>query len=250
MFATEVTRHAGDAAAGAAEPPPGAAFFDVDETLIGVKSMFRFLGHYLRLRGESQQVYERLTGQLRREAAAGVPREHVNRSYYRLFAGQPVERLARAGRDWYRWEQREAAADGGLFLAGPVDELRRHQRRGDVVHLLSGSFFACLDPLAEALGADAALGTRPVVRRGELTGEVLRPMIGAAKGRALALAVGLRGYDGARCHAYGDHASDLPMLAAAGSATVVGDDPVLGEEARRRGWRVLPGLPAAARTAL
>ncbi|MCZ0978178.1 hypothetical protein O1L60_00090 [Streptomyces diastatochromogenes] len=30
----------------------GAAFSDVDETLIRVKSMFRFLEFYLRLRGE------------------------------------------------------------------------------------------------------------------------------------------------------------------------------------------------------
>lgn len=52
------------------------------------------------------------------------------------------------------------------------------------------------------------------------------------------------GVDPAACVAYGDHASDLPMLDAVGHAVVVGDDPVLIALAAARSWDVLPGRAA------
>lgn len=82
-----------------------AAFFDVDETLINVKSMFSFLEFYLRKRGEPEATYGRLSAELRHSAGLGVPRKDINRHYYRFYAGHSAQQLARAGREWFTAEQ-------------------------------------------------------------------------------------------------------------------------------------------------
>ncbi|MFC9733105.1 HAD family hydrolase [Streptomyces roseolus] len=221
---------------------PGAAFFDVDETLVRAKSMFSFLRFHLARRGEPDGTYDRLTAGLHRDAARGVPRAEINRSYYRLYAGEHRAGLAETGRAWFD----ALLAGGDVFLDETVARLERHKERGEFVVLLSGSFFACLDPVRARLGADWAIGTRPVVRAGVLTGEVVTPMIGDAKGRAARAVAAVRGLDPAACTAYGDHATDAELLAFAGKAVVIGDDPVLAEHAARLGWERLATAPAAA----
>ncbi|MEW1639155.1 HAD-IB family hydrolase [Streptomyces sp. NPDC093801] len=213
-----------------------AAFSDVDETLIRMKSMFRFLAFHLRRRGEPPATYERLAEGLREAARRGEPRERTNRRYYELLAGESVADLERSGRSWFAHERERP---GGPYLPAVARELRGHRAAGHSVVLLSGSFFACLQPIAEDIGADHALGSRPVVRRGLLTGEVLVPMIGAAKGRAVHVSAALRGFDLAACWGYGDHSSDLALLSAVGRPVAVGDDPELAAHARRHGWRTL-----------
>lgn len=213
----------------------GAAFFDVDETLIRAKSMFSFLRFHLARRGEPEGTYDRLTAPLHRGAAAGVPRQEINRRYYRLYEGESAAALADAGRAWFD----EQCTLGGLFIEETVSRLQLHRATGDFVVLLSGSFAACLDPVAEHVGADWAIGTRPTIRRGTFTGEVVTPMIGAAKGRAAHAVAGVRGLGLAASTAYADHSSDLDLLTAVGTAVVVGDDPVLTDQAVRRGWERL-----------
>ncbi|RMI30482.1 HAD family hydrolase [Streptomyces triticirhizae] len=218
------------------------AFCDVDETLIRVKSMFRFLEFYLARRGEPAATYERLMTGFRADAAGGVPRQEINRAYYRLYAGEDARRLAAAGRDWFAAE----CERGGFWVSATRRALAGHVAAGEPVVLVSGSFSACLDPVAEAVGATWAIGTRPVVRCGTLTGEVLVPVIGATKARVAHHAATVRGADLAACTAYGDHASDLDLLTAVGDPVVVGADPVLDSHASRLGWRRLPSDHAPA----
>ncbi|QCX82943.1 haloacid dehalogenase-like hydrolase (plasmid) [Streptomyces sp. YIM 121038] len=216
-----------------------AAFFDVDETLLACKSMLRFLEFFLKSQGEPTATYQRLTRELASRVHAGVPREKVNRAYYRLFADESAERLAELGRTWLAAE----ANLGGLLLPEPIADLARHRIGHTPVHLVSGSFFACLDPLAEALGVSGAHGTPVVIRRGRLTGEVTVPMIGRAKADKVRSLMSASSIPPRHCFAYADHASDLPMLQLVGHPVVVGDDPVLTAAAHDRGWRHLRGIP-------
>ncbi|MEU6625511.1 HAD-IB family hydrolase [Streptomyces litmocidini] len=219
----------------------GAAFSDVDETLIRVKSMFRFLEFYLRLRGEPPATYERLTGELRQAALEGAPRDEINRRYYRLLRGESASRLTAAGRRWFaaEWESQEQ----GLYLPEVEEALLAHRKAGRALILVSGSFFAPLEPIATDIGAEKVLATRPVIRRGDLTGEVLVPMIGRTKGRAVRLTAPVAGLDLAASWAYGDHSSDLSMLRAVGHPVAVGDDPELAAHANTPGWaRLTAGL--------
>ncbi|MFI9205646.1 HAD family hydrolase [Streptomyces sp. NPDC053048] len=212
------------------------AFFDVDETLISGKSMWSFWNHW---------VVTTTEGPVERDPVELLPdlsrltRADANRAYYRLFAGVSADRLGEAGRSWYaEYRSRPDAAVITTLL-----ELRRHQRRGDRVVLVSGSFSACLTPVAEDLGADLVLCTRQLTDpEGVLTGEVLRPVIGEGKAAAVAATLADWAVAPGDCFAYGDHSSDLPMLSAVGHPVVVGGDPVLVEHARRPGWRVLPAV--------
>ncbi|MFF4339355.1 HAD family hydrolase [Kitasatospora sp. NPDC001540] len=211
--------------------PRRAAFFDVDRTLISGHSMVALWRRWT-------AAGPAFPGRELPTAAAGVPREELNRAYYRLFAGESAALLRRVGADWCEAYRRTP----GAFLPDSLAALRGHLAQGHLVVLVSGSLRACLDPLAAGLGAHAVLCTEQLVdAEGRLTGEVVRPMIGAAKAEAALGLMRRLGLDPAQCHGYGDHASDLPMLRAVGHPVVVGDDPVLAERAAALGWPVLPG---------
>lgn len=214
-----------------------AAFFDVDETVIRVKSMFEFLRYWLARNGDDGSEYRKTQERFHELAAAGVERIEINRKYYRLFTGVDHAALRDAGYDWYIQYRAEPTA----FVTATLAAIEEHRAAGDLIVLVSGSCRPCLDPLAKDVGAGLVLCSEPVVGEdGTLTGEVVRSMIGDNKAAAVAETMTRLGFDPRECSCYGDHASDLGMLSTVGHPTVVGADPVLIEHARRNGWPVLP----------
>jgi HAD superfamily hydrolase (TIGR01490 family) len=227
-----------------------AAFFDVDETLLALPSLWRFLLHHLEERYGDRTVaatkFQRVAGELKARAVAGVPREELCRDYFRLYAGQDAGRLAEQGTAWFAAEQ----AGGRAFNPAVLRALSQHAAAGHLTVLVSGSFPACLDPVARAVGADVVLCSRPEVRDGRYTGALTRPMIGEAKAeavRALATAMCVDLHSSA---AYGDHASDVPLLRLVGRPVAVGHDPALTAVAIALGWTRLPLTPVAGSAAL
>src|SRR5690349_22867621 len=91
------------APAGGGHRPAYLVFCDVDETLIDCKSMFEFLRFQLvrRYGEEGEARYRRIAGDLRRQSAEGVPREGINRSYYRSYAGESEAEMTSLGREWF-----------------------------------------------------------------------------------------------------------------------------------------------------
>lgn len=220
---------------GGSAQPRRAAFFDVDETLISVKSMFRFLEFHLALRGMPAAVYHRVRADLDELAAAGRTRQYTNRKFYRVYANQEVAQVTSHAEAWFAAE----LAGGHLFNGDVLAALRRHTAAGDHVVLVSGSSPPCVDPIARYVGADRVVCTSPEIVDGCYTGEVDRPIIGQAKAdtvRAVLAELGIPAEDG---YVYGDHASDLPMLREVGHPVVVGDDPILAVIAEESGWRRL-----------
>ncbi|MFJ8361613.1 HAD family hydrolase [Streptomyces sp. NPDC093984] len=215
------------------ERPDGAVavrvvvFSDVDETLVACKSLIDFLGFYWGERYGAQGVRHarRLAAELAAAAGAGVSREEANRRYYRAWAGESAAAVAEAGRRWYRERSRRA----GFFLPGTRAALDAHRAGGAVLALVSGSFPALLDPVAEAVGARHLLCARPEERGGVLTGELQDgPVIGEGKRRLVRLLLDrYPGADPRDCFAYGDHVSDLAMLTEVGHPVIVGNDPEL-----------------------
>src|SRR4051812_20052840 len=95
------------AASGEEEAAPGPqplrryAFFDVDDTVIAIKSMFDFARLGFLTEGEEPHrfaEFERSFAELR---ARGESREGLNRAYYRFFAGVRLAELEAAGRRWF-----------------------------------------------------------------------------------------------------------------------------------------------------
>ncbi|OLT22010.1 hypothetical protein BJF78_33520 [Pseudonocardia sp. CNS-139] len=126
------------------------AFFDVDETLLSVKTMFDFLAFHLARApiGDDADRARRLARF--REAAAdkGVPREEVNRIYYEIYAGERADDLAALGRVWFGLRRREP----GFVHSRVLATLVRHRLAGHTIVLVSGSMPVCLDPFADASG--------------------------------------------------------------------------------------------------
>jgi len=213
--------------------PSGAAFFDVDETLVSVRTLESFLLYYLKLE-PTMVPPERL-----RELAGQVvtlERSEFNRLYYAIWAGQPVERVLAAGRSWFA----ETQGAPGFYRPNVLAKLREHQAAGDRVVLVSGSFPPPLRPIAEAVGADAVYCTQlEVGGDGAYTGAISAAMIGDDKRTAVDEYLGGLDAD-APSWGYGDHSSDLPLLERVSNPVVVGSDPVMLELAGQRAWPVLP----------
>lgn len=170
---------------------------------------------------------------LLKQSAKGLPRAALNDAYFALLSGLSWTQLLAEGKAWFT----ELAADADHFVTKGIQAARQHHARNDDVVLVSGSFLPCLAPVASYVGAGTVLCTEPLIDSdGKLTGKTRTAMLDATKADAV------RGYladhrlDATACHAYGDHASDLAMLAIVGHPHVVGDDPVLRRAAADQGW--------------
>lgn len=228
------------------------AFFDVDDTLIRIKSMFDFFPFWCDRQGQPDQLSPFLTA-FAEAAAQHQPREALNRLYYRFFAGAPQDRLIEAGELWAAQRFGMSEPDPAMLVQPVLARLRAYQAQGVTPVLVSGSMPALLAPLGRRLGVEHWLCTRQEVDdRGILTGRILPPQtIGAGKAEAIAAFLAAHGAAAADCLAYGDDLSDAPMLEAVGHPVAVIGSPALADLARRRGWPTLAATasPSAAQAA-
>lgn len=216
--------------------PAAYAFFDVDDTLINVKSMFSFQDHWYASVGDAEGREAFLT-EMNGMRAADAPWEDLNRRYYAHFAGRSVAAVAACARAWYATLERETP---GLYHDAVVAELRRHQVNGVVPVFVSGSFPALMAPVAERLDVRHILATTMEVVDGRYTGAILPPQtIGAGKAEAVRAFLAARDVSPGVCHAYGDDISDAPMLAFVGHPTAVAGGRGLQAHAESLGWRVI-----------
>ncbi|MFI9648081.1 HAD family hydrolase [Streptomyces sp. NPDC052040] len=218
------------------------AFFDVDDTLVRLKTMFSFQYYYYTHTGLLPSVLgrwraEKYEAGRRLHLARGRPREFINRTYYETFRGRRPEQVAALARRWYE-EARHR--DGGLYLPGGLRALRERQAAGQEVVFVSGSMVDILRPIAEELGVSRMLATRLVVRDGRYTGGIVPPQtIGRGKAEAVRSFLDASGASAAACWAYGDDRSDLPMLAEVGHPVFVSDQPEIAELADAHGCRLI-----------
>jgi HAD superfamily hydrolase (TIGR01490 family) len=228
-------------------PPPATAtvrfaFFDVDETLIRIKSMFSFKEFFHRHYADGseserieqhQQFMRRIEDYQRR----GMRREFINRAYYESYQGQEPERVRTCARAWF---SQIRARIPNLYVSQTRGRLNAHQARGEEPVLVSGSSVEILAPVAEDLGVRHVLATRLEVKDGRYTGRILPPqMIGDGKRSAITNFMETHGASPQECFAYGDHPSDLPLLEAVGNPRVVGEDARMLAVAVERGWEVV-----------
>ena len=216
-----------------------AALFDVDGTLVHMKTMFEVERHWCRSRnlatGEAE--FAEMALEARRQAAAGVPREAINRWYYARFRGRSELAVRRAAETWFRKIEPLLPS---LWRIPALEALRWHQDRGAEVVFVSGSFDAALRPLARLLGVRHVLGARLEVCDGLYTGQLSFPQtIGLGKAVIARAFLSEHALLPERSWAYGDHVSDLPMLEVVGHPVAVGDDPALRLAAEARGYQAL-----------
>ena len=212
-----------------------AAFFDVDETLINIKSMFDFFDFWCRENNEHVKL-ENYMGHFRAEVKKGTLREQLNREYYQQFAGVSYEELEEAGEKWFRFK-----LNSELFIESAVLALKKHQTENMHTVFISGSMHPILSPVAKYLGVKDILCTPlKFTELGKLTGEIGYPQtIGYGKKDALIQFCNERKINPVDCYAYGDDLSDIPMLESAGHPVCVGKHTDLARHAIKHCWLII-----------
>ena len=209
-----------------------AAIFDLDGTLISLPSSERrFIG----------ELWSRRLLNWRRATLFALflpvwlPRfgrdvARKNKAYLSGLDIQTIEQLGEA------FAQRLAEE-----VTGPMQEaLDEHRRAGDLIVLLTGSPYFIAEPLAQALGFDEVIATRPATsgHRFSWLPPVQHPM-GQDKlelARDLCRRHGLNLNESA---AYGDSRLDLALLERTGRPVAVSPDDSLRQTARDQGWQVI-----------
>lgn len=213
-----------------------AAFFDLDKTIIAKSSTFAF----------SKPFFDQ--GLLNRRAVLKSSYAH----FLFLLSGadhDQMERmrahLVKMSTGWDVAQVKSIVAEtlhdvvDPLIFAEAADLIADHKIRGHDIVVVSASGEEVVGPIAEALGADFTAATQLAVEDGKYTGEVEFYCYGEGKVQAIEQLAEQENYDLARCFAYSDSLTDLPMLQAVGHPTAVNPDRGLRKEAASRGWPIL-----------
>lgn len=208
--------------------PTTIAVFDVDETLVPFKSMFSFLEFAMKdmmgleVGKQNYDLFCAEIGQYRRS----LPRETVNRLFYKVFKGWDFTDLETLVEQW--WDQ---IPPSNRWIPEVVAILKTHQEAGHHILLLSGSAEFILKPISRSLAADSSLAIKlGRMPGGECDGEICGiQTIGRGKQEALVQFECLAEID-AKIIGYGDHESDLAFLRYCDEAHIVvqqsADEPV------------------------
>jgi putative phosphoserine phosphatase/1-acylglycerol-3-phosphate O-acyltransferase len=222
------------------EPQRGAAFFDVDKTLLPgvsteallVKELLRgrlpgrfhlgaFFAETLRLLPQGLTVARKAN----KAYVAGATPEQVARWGETIFRSHVAPRLGTRGKRW----------------------IEREREHGRAIVLLTGMPELMLRPFALHFASDFAVGTElEVAPDGRLTGRLAGPHpYGEVKREIAERLAGQNGWPATACSAYGDHGTDEILLAWVGEAYAVDPDPALRRSAQRHGWTILEGDAAS-----
>jgi HAD superfamily hydrolase (TIGR01490 family) len=213
-----------------------AAFFDLDKTVIAKSSAFVFSKPFfdqglLNRRTVLESSYAHFLFLL--SGADHDQMERMREHLTKMCAGWDVEQVKAIVA-----ETLHDLVDP-LIYAEAADLIADHKIRGHDVVIVSASGEEIVGPITAALGATHTAATRMVVQDGRYTGEVEFYCYGEGKVHAVEELAAAEGYDLARCYAYSDSVTDLPMLGAVGHPTAVNPDRNLRREAISRNWPVL-----------
>jgi HAD superfamily hydrolase (TIGR01490 family) len=215
----------------------GAAFFDLDKTLMA---------------GSSGMVFARVANQrgfVPRSQLAKWGWDHLR---YRLRGSSDEQTnavLDVAKKIFAEIPERDVERMAPAVLAGilpriypqMLDEVHRHQDDGRATFIVSAAGNDLVKALAAVLGMEGGIGTAWAVGAdGKFTGEMDGPFVyGEGKVEAMKRFAEKHDIDMDASYAYSDSASDLPMLRSVGNAVVVNPDADLLAIARQEGWRVM-----------
>jgi HAD superfamily hydrolase (TIGR01490 family) len=214
-----------------------AAFFDLDRTLISGASAFPFAVEAWRAGLVTNRELGRwaitafmflLSGDKGEDLSDNARAEFLGK-----VAGVAVDQLDAVARE---------------MLPNLVNDIRpeskkliqMHHDAGRETWIVSASPQRIVEPLAQALGMNGAIGTRGQVVEGHYTDQLDGPFVyGQGKAEAIRSLSDAHRYDLALSYAYSDSISDLPMLETVGHPVAVNPDGELERIAYERGWPIV-----------
>jgi HAD superfamily hydrolase (TIGR01490 family) len=213
----------------------GAAFFDLDKTVIAKSSTLAFgkpfyQGGLVNRRAVLKSTYAQFVYLI-----AGADADQMERMR---------EYLTQLCTGWDAAQVRAIVAETLHDLIDPLvyDEavslIEEHKAAGRRVVIVSSSGEEVVAPIGELVGADEVIATRMVVEDGKYTGDLEFYAYGPYKAEAMRAIAERNGWDLADCYAYSDSFTDLPMLEAVGHPVAVNPDKALRKVAVERGWPI------------
>jgi HAD superfamily hydrolase (TIGR01490 family) len=214
----------------------GAAFFDLDRTLMQGSSAFQFAraaykSGIVSRRQLARDAWENLLFRLRGSTDAST--DALRTRIGQLLADVRVRDLQRLAPE---------------ILAGVLPRLYpqmlevayRHQDEGRPIFICTAASQEMADLMAIVLTFDGAVGTVSEVRDGRYTGQLAGPMTYRdGKAEAIRDLAAREDIELAASYAYSDSESDLPMLRLVGHPVAVNPDRPLERIARSEGWDVM-----------
>ncbi len=213
----------------------GAAFFDLDKTILAKSSSLAFARPFYReglirrrdvLKSAYAQFAYLLTG------ADHEQMEQMRAYLSQMVTGWDVEQVKRIVA-----ETLDETVQPAVYEEA-VDLIAEHRAAGRDVIIISSSGTEVVEPIGERLGVDLAIGTQVAVEDGKYTGEILFYAYGEGKAEAMRALAAEHGYDLTASYAYSDSMTDLPMLEAVGHPCAVNPDAPLRAHALEQDWPV------------
>jgi HAD superfamily hydrolase (TIGR01490 family) len=237
---------AGEAAAAAADVAPpllvepdltGAAFFDVDNTVMRGASIFHLArGLAKRKFFTAAEVSDFALKQAKFVINGSEDLDDMASATEAALAfvkGKRVEEVVSLGEEIFDELMTRKLWPGTLALA------QGHLDRGQRVWLVTATPVELASIIAQRLGLTGALGTVSEIENGVYTGRLVGTALhGKAKADAVRALAAREGLDLVRCTAYSDSANDVPMLSVVGRAVAVNPDHALRKHAGAVGWEI------------
>jgi len=219
-----------------AEHGRGAAFFDLDRTLMAGSSGLYWAraarsAGLLTRRRIARYGWENVKFRLRGSTDQATDR--VRREVGEMISGQRVV-------DLQRLAPKVLAGVLPRLYPQMLEVAYAHQDAGRPVFICTAASQEMADMLAAVLGFDGALGARSEIVDGRYTGRAAGPFTyREGKAQAMRELAAREGLELSASYAYSDSESDLPMLRAVGHPVAVNPDSRLRRVAREEGWEIM-----------
>ena len=218
------------------EATKGAAFFDLDKTILAKSSSFAFARPFYK---------EGLIGRATSSAAptrssSTSPPAPTTTRWRRCASTCRSSSRAGTSRRCSRSSARPSTTSSTRWSTRRRSNcIEEHKAAGRDVIIISSSGTDIVEPIGERLGVDLAIGTQVAIEDGQYTGEIVFYAYGPTRPRRCARLAEERGYDLAESYAYSDSHTDLPMLEVVGHPFAVNPDTELRKVAVEREWPIL-----------
>lgn len=182
------------------------AFFDVDETIITIKSMIDFLTWSYPWLSISDSMFHQFLDEILSLVRAGE-KELANKRYFTIFEGQKVCKIYNLADQWYDSLDKEI-----LYREIILKKIESHKIKNHDIVLVSGAPEFCIQPIANELDIKNMICTVVETKEGLLTGKLLQQSLGREKERLMKKY--MQGYkvEKLKTIAYADDISDISML--------------------------------------
>ncbi|MEA2452333.1 MAG: hypothetical protein QOG04_1043 [Actinomycetota bacterium] len=212
-----------------------AAFFDLDKTIIAKSSPLALGRSFFRegLIGRGfllKSLYAQLVFQLM--GADEQKMDRMREEAAKLTAGWEAEKVRQVVTEVLE----EVITP--LIYAEAMELIEGHRAAGRLICIVSSSPEEIVEPLANMLGVDRWIATKPTIVDGKYTGELDFYAYGPDKPIAMKELAEEIGIDLEGSFAYTDSDTDIPMLESVGHPVVVNPDKQLSALALERGWAI------------